>query len=158
MAIYLSIHNIKGSITAQGYQGCIQVFNYHSRHFRPITERPSINSNRTLGTHDRSSLRVSKKVDISTPPLLSQYYNSTSIPALVFHHVTTGNNPQCYLENTFHHVLLTGFEEFCCEDGATEEIEMVFMSQEKRVMNMASDHTLSSPQSVGYDYGTMQSI
>jgi type VI secretion system secreted protein Hcp len=158
MAIYLSIEGIKGSVTAKGYNNYIDVFNYHNKSFRPITQRSASQSDRALGIHDRSSLKFTKNVDIASPSLLNKFYRSQYINKLTFHHVSSGSSPQCYLENTFHHVLLTAFEEFCSGDGATEEIEMIFTSQEKRVINIESNQTASSPQTVGYDYATMQSI
>jgi len=156
MSIYLKIDQIKGPITAARYVGAISILNYHVRHFRPLTQRTGVSADRLLGVHDRSTLLFSKQVDDATPALLSRYYQGAIIPEIVFHHVTTGDQPQCYLENTFKHVLVTSYEEFCTPDGVSEEIELAFMSQEKRVMLMTAEHNPSSPQSVGYDYASMQ--
>ncbi len=156
MSIYLKIDQVQGGITAAGHEGSIHVLNYHVRHFRPLTQRTGVNADRLLGVHDRSTLVLSKNVDDATPPLLSRYYKGSVIPEVVFQHLTTGDQPQCYLENTFKHVLVTSYEEFCTPDGVSEQIELAFTSQEKRVMLLTNEHQPSSPQSVGYDYASME--
>ena len=158
MAIYLAIDGIKGTVTAKGYDGCIEIFNYHNRCFRPITQRSASQSDRALGVHDRSTCVFTKNVDCASPGLLNKFYRSQYIDKLTFYHVTGRNDSHCSLENTFHHVLLTSIDEYCSIDGASEEIAVIFTSQEKRVISIESDQTASSPQTVGYDYATMQSI
>jgi type VI protein secretion system component Hcp len=152
----MQIKNSKGSATANGHEGSSEVNNYNVRNFRTITKNAGGGRGRSVGANDRSTIFLTKKIDSATPSILNHFYQATNIPEVVFKHVTADANIQPYLVNTFKDIQVASYEEFATRDGVMEEIELSFMTQEKRFTPMGADNKPGSSSSVGYDFAAMQ--
>lgn len=156
--IYLKINSIKGNVTAKSYQGAIEIYNYTFNSQRSLNQQSGLVGNRSAGLIQYGDLIFTKPMDSATAALLKHYYDASIIPEISFHHVTTGNEPQCYFTNIFKEVFISSHGMDCDAHQVSETFSLRFTCNQKRIVPLTEQHKLGSPVSVGYDLETAQAL
>ena len=158
MTILVKIDGIKGSNTSQPYEGAIKVESYHLQASRNVSKNMEIGDSRTTGKVMHSSIIMNKLLDEASTDLLKYFYEAKAIPKVTFYHLSSGKTPQCYLQQTFKDVIVSRFAESNNIGSVLEEIELTFISNEKRTSILDKNNVEGTPKSIGFDSSTLQVI
>lgn len=157
MAIYMKIDGITGSVTAKGYEGCIDVQSYQLLKQAGVSQQSGIDENRSLGPIAQGSLVLHKSLDASSIALLQHFYKRQSMPQVIFYHLTSGKPLQCYMQNTFSNVLICKVDESNDADWSSEEIGFHYTACEKRFTPHSATGSAQAPITTSFD-STSQKI
>ncbi len=158
MSIYLKIDNIQGDVTTKGYEKCIAIHEYVTESERRTTNEVGSSALRTLGPIRFNSLELIKPYDIASIDLTQAYLKAKVLPKLVFSHVSTGDKPKCYLEATFHQVLISKIETLHSESSVMETLSLQFAKFERKFTGYDQTMAATSPKAVGYCLTTCQTL
>ncbi len=153
MAIYLKYDGIKGNVTAEGYQGYINIESCGFKVKRKITMNPGTLSNREISRPVISEMLLLKDTDSSVTELFKQALcNATGRQAIIKFVRTGTEKVQEYMEYTLEDCLVSRYS--ITASVYTNPSEVILLSFSKIIVNYKhhdATNKSGSPQRVGYD-------
>ena len=147
--ICLSIDGIKGNSNIKGYENSILVDGYHTSSKIAIRQQTGQTFNRYYDSLEFEPIQFFKTLDRSSIPLLSHFHSSEVIPQLTFFNLTSGNNPTCYLQNTFFNVIFSDYEDSITHSAVKEGFEFYYTKMERRFTLLNDGNVAESPVTIG---------
>ncbi len=156
MAIYLDYEGIKGSVTAEGYQGHIDISSFGYRVARKISMEAGSLANRESSHPTVSAVTLLKKFDSSSISLLKESLSGSVGKMAVIKFVRTGEDQvQEYMDYTLEDCLVSRYA--ITASIYAEPAEVVMLSFSKIILNFKGRDAMNksaSPLRVGYDLTT----
>jgi len=110
MAIYLNYEDIKGNVTAEGYEGMIALKYFKFNVFRKISMEPGAMANRENALPELSTVYIEKFSDASTPALFKVSVAGSEGKQATLHFVRTGaDKPIEYMTYTLENCLISKY-------------------------------------------------
>ncbi len=156
MAIYLDYEGVKGSVTAEGYQGHIEIDSFSYRITRKIAMETGHLANRESSRPQISKVTLLKDFDNSTAGLFKEVLTGAVGKTAIIKFVRTGTDQveeymDCTLENCLvSHYAMTG-------SCYTNPAEVILLSFSKIIISYKGRNATNqsgSPLRVGYDLAT----
>lgn len=156
MSMYLTINNINGDVTTQGFQNSILLHSVQEGMKRFISPMKSgKGTGRETSGITYQELKVLKSVDNTSVSLYTQAHKQPVIPSAKITFVRTGGtgNPQPYLEYDLSNVLISGIYTITPPNDACplEYLTLNFTKMQKRYTPTDSSHTVNGPAATSYD-------
>ena len=160
MAIYLKYDGIKGDVTAEGYQGYINIRTCDFKVKRKIPMTPGTLSNREISRPHISEMLLLKDIDSSVTELFKQALcNATGKQAIIkFVHTGTDKIRE-YMEYTLEDCLVSRYA--ITASIYTEPSEVILLSFSKILIHHKHHTATNKPGSslrVGYDLEQAKSL
>lgn len=159
MPIYMQIDNIPGSVTAQGYNGWIELKSIDFGADRPITTKPGYVSDRESSKPNINEIAITKALDKTSPNLFSEACSGTG-KTVKISICNTGSS--AYLELTLSKTLISKYKVSSVNGESTvqhnEEIGLNFEKIEVRYTPYGPDGDSGSPVATGYDLSTATKV
>ncbi len=156
MAIYLDYEGIKGNVTADGYNGHIEVISIDFNVTRNVSMEPGSLSNREVSHPRLSQVRIIKAADSSCSALFKESVSGSASKKAIIKYVHTGSDKvEEFLEHTLENCIISGYSFSANAEGQPQ------LSFSKILINY-KDHDAAnktgSPQRVGYDLVMAKSL
>ena len=152
MAIYLKIDGINGDATHKDHQRWIECFKVDYRIFREMQGKVGAGITRETGTPEVSDVSICKRIDSSSPYLMTMATTGVSKKATI-HYVSTGAG-YTYNEVTLSNCIVSGFNTSCDAEKPTEMFCLNFTAIEFKYTPYDEKNVAASPQVTSYDLAT----
>jgi len=131
MAIYLDYEDIKGTVTAEGYEGMISLKYFRFNVSRKINMEPGGMANRENSLPTFSTVYIEKFSDISTPALFNVSVAGNKGKRAILHFMRTGTDKSIeYMTYTLENCLISRYLIFHTDltKAPHEQIELSYTS------------------------------
>jgi len=160
MAIYLDYEGIKGSVTAEGYQGCIEISSFGYKVTRKISMEAGNLANRESSLPKVGQVTLLKYYDSSSGGLLKESFAGVDGKKANIKFVRTGENQvQEYMVCTLENCLVSRYA--MTTSIYAQPSEVVMLSFSEIIMNYTgrdATNKSGSPLRAGYDLITAKSL
>ncbi len=110
MTVYFDYEGIKGSVTAEGYKGMIELRHFKFGVFRKISMKPGEMANRENALPIFNTVDIEKRMDASISGLFRASVGGSEGKRATFHFVRTGNNELIeYMTYTLENCLISDY-------------------------------------------------
>ena len=153
MAIYLKIDGIDGNVTAKGHEKWIELDKISFGNGRAITSAmPGSQSNREASIPSFSEIRISKRMDETSPKFFTESCIGKS-KKIEIHLCKTGESVESYMEYTFTDALISSYSVNASGNSAhpSEDLTFNFSKIEMKYKPFDDKHQAGSPVPAGYD-------
>ena len=169
MAIYLKIPGVQGSVSAQGFVGCIELDSFQSSVARKVSTKAGSASDREGTKPTVSGITITKYADATTPILFGKATTGTAeAQPVTISFVNTGAQLTTYLTATLTNAMISNHQLLVnlptlAEDGKTveqkkpyETFTLDFTKIEWKGTPFDATHRAGNPVSAGYNLETAQ--
>ena len=153
MAIYLKLGNVKGNVTAAGYEGEIALLSVNMGVSRNISMEPGNLSNRESSKPHVSEITLTKKADNSVAAIFKEALTGSSGQEAVITFVRTGSDKvQDFMTYKLKDCIVSSYNISAQGDEEPlENISLSFSSIEVSYKDHDSSNKSGNPQRVSYD-------
>lgn len=152
MAIYLKIDGIDGDATHKDHHKWIDCFKVEYGIFREMQGKVGAGITRETGTPKVSDVNICKRIDSSTPYLMTMAASGVSNKATL-HYVSTGAG-YTYNEVKLSNCIVSSFNTSCDNETPTESFCLNFTAIEFKYTPYDEKNAAASPQVTAYDLTT----
>ncbi|MFT5577285.1 MAG: type VI secretion system secreted protein Hcp [Paraglaciecola psychrophila] len=161
MAIYLKFDDIKGDVTAEGFEDHIEITSCNFGISRFITMEAGSVANREAGLPNLTSLGMTKELDSSTPLLLQKALAGAEAKTAVITFCRTGEKgaPVPVGKYTLERAVVSGYNFSGSQGGRPQEsLDISFTKIECDFSQADRDNKNGANVKVGYDLETAKVI
>lgn len=156
MAIYMQIKNIKGDVTAKGYENWIELDSINLGVKKNIAHKVGTLHNRQVSLPSMAKITATKKLDRATPLLFSNSCQTKSLGEVHIHICRTGSNLQKFLTYKLSDVIISSYDmhgiAHTDEDvNCQEHLALSYGKIEVQFIPRDSKNQAQSPITAGYD-------
>jgi len=155
MAIHMEYEGIKGSVTATGYEGMIDLRYCKFETYRAVSMKSGELANREYTKPTFGTMLIGKKLDAASAGLMREVFAGAAGKRVTLHFVHTGNNQlQDYMTLTFEQCLPNSFQLIGMGyDGGTpvERLCLSYTSVVVSYFDHGEDNKIRSVHRHGYD-------
>jgi type VI secretion system secreted protein Hcp len=153
MAIYMQVDGITGSVTAQGYEGWIELSSFQWGVSRSIGTAARGAAGRESASPTISEIAVTKRGDASSVGLLRYALGGALDKTFIISFTTTTARPIEFLQYQLENVGLSSFSVRSDGDIPVESLSLNFTKITETLTPL--EPGTGSPQTVGYDLRTL---
>jgi len=161
MAIYLKFDDIKGDVTATGFEDQIEITSCNFGISRYVTMEAGSAQNREAGLPNLSPLSMSKELDSSTPLLLQKSLAGAEAKQAIITFCRTGEGgaPTAVGTYTLERAVVSGYNFMGAQGGKPQEsLEISYSKIECDFSQADNDNKNGANVKVGYDLVTAKVI
>lgn len=153
MAIYLKMGNVKGNVTASGYEGQIAVMSVHFGVARSITMEAGNVSNREASKPTLSEITLTKQADNSVAAIFKEALTGSAGQDALLTFVRTGTDKvQDFMTYKLTDCIISSYSISAQGDEApVENISLSFSAIEVSYKDHDASNKSGNPQRVSYD-------
>lgn len=153
MAIYLKLGNVKGNVTAAGFENQIAVQSVSFGVSRAITMEPGNLSNREAGKPSLSEITISKLADNSVAALFKEALTGSAGQEAVITFVRTGTDKvQDFMTYKLTNCIISGYNISASGDEEpSENLTLSYSAIEVSYKDHDASNKSGNPQRVSYD-------
>jgi type VI secretion system secreted protein Hcp len=153
MAMYLKMGNVKGNVTAAGYEGQIAVSSVHFGVARTVTMEPGNVSNREASKPSLSEITITKQADNSVAAIFKEALTGSSGQDAIITFVRTGSDKvQEFMTYKLTDCIISSYSISAQGDEEpVENISLSFSAIEVSYKDHDATNKSGNPQRVSYD-------
>lgn len=153
MAIYLKLGNVKGNVTAAGYEGQIALLSVNMGVSRNISMEPGNLSNREASKPSLSEITLTKQADNSVAAIFKEALTGSAGQEAVITFVRTGSDKvQDYMTYKLKDCIVSSYSIAAQGDEEPQEnISLSFAAIEVSYKDHDASNKSGNPQRVSYD-------
>lgn len=155
MAIYCEYEGINGNVTAEGYEGQIDVSSFNFSVGRGISMETGNCSNREATRPSLSEISITKELDNASPNLFKESVATASGKKVLFHFIRTADDGmEEYMTYELEDTVVSGYSISAAGGDGPLPMESVTLSYSKLMVSHTQyDQTnkAGSPVRCGYD-------
>jgi len=153
MAIYLKMGNVKGNVTADGYEDQIAVLSVHFGVSRSITMEAGNVSNREASKPNLTEITLTKQADNSVAAMFKEALTGSAGQEALITFVRTGTDKvQEFMTYKLTDCIVSNYSLDANGDNApTENISLSFSAIEVSYKDHDASNKSGNPQRVSYD-------
>ncbi len=152
MALYMTIHNVKGNVRVKGFEGAILLYSLIQLGSRAISHAPGMGCAHEMSSLTLNPVRITKGHDAASPLLYDYFCCGKNIDELrVFHCPSASHTANWRTQYTLHNVAICTHHELINSEGSYEIMELVYTKIEKGYKQQDAQGNLHSPSFTGYD-------
>ncbi len=154
MAIYLKSSALKGSVTAKGFENCIECLDAD---FAGVSRPTSMSVGKSMDRYNTTpsfgEITLVKYMDKSSIAFFEYAHNTKVIPELEIHYVITGDTPQTYSKTILKNAIVSHYREYKHQHQKQpiELINIAYTEMERSYIARNPDNTMATPLSTGYN-------
>lgn len=156
MAIYLEFGDIKGNVTAEGYEGHIAIMSVSFGVSRNISMEPGSMTNREISSPNLTQISLSKEADNSVTAIFKQATSGSDGVLATLKFVRTGTDTvQEYMTMVLTNSIVSGYSISASGEGAPmESIELSYSMIEISYTDYDETNKAGNPTRASYDLTT----
>ncbi len=156
MAIYATLGDIKGAVTADGFKDHILIDSVSFGVRRNLTMEPGKMANREVGKPYVTEVALTKKADNSVSAIFKEAVSGSAGKKASIKFVRTGTDKvEQFMEYTLYDVLVSGYDITAHGDEEPQEsITLSFSKCEINYTDYDNSNKSGNPQRAGYDLTT----
>ncbi len=153
MACYMKFDGINGGVTAQDYEGLVELTTVDFGLGRGVAMRTGMGGNRESTAPSFSEVRMTKVLDApAANNLLMETINGAGKGTCTLYFVKTdGDSTQCFLELEFSGAMFTSLTTQYGGGEVTYAVTMAYTKLQQKNMERDADNALGAPDIAGYD-------
>lgn len=158
MPIYVTYGDIKGDVTAEGYEGQIEVNSFQWGVGRGISSPTGGSADREASAPSVSEIVVTKPLDKASGPLLEQAFTGEGTKVLIKFLKTDKDKLEVYLEYELENTLISGYSLSSGGDRPSESLSLNFTKVIMSSTDMKAANDTGDPFKTGYDIGLAKKV
>jgi type VI secretion system secreted protein Hcp len=151
MPIYMKYDTIQGDATADGHEKWIELNSCQWGVGRGISAPTGGTTDRESSAPSVSEIVVTKATDVSSTKLLNEAYQGEGKDCQIDFCKTDKGKLEVYLTITLTNTMVSGHSHSSGGDRPSESLSLNYTKIEFKNVNMGSDATTGSPDSITYD-------
>ncbi len=160
MSIYCRINEIKGNVTAKGYEGNIDLIDVDFGGIKTSAKmKVGQKMDRMMSSPNFHQVTIIKRLDKSSISFFEHAHSGKVIPQVDILYVTTGDPNFTYSKTTLKEVLISAYNDWHDgENHPTELIRLAYTKIERTFTPRDQNNRPTSPLTTGYDLENAQQI
>jgi type VI secretion system secreted protein Hcp len=158
MPIYMKYDKIAGDVTAKGHEKWISIQSFQWGVGRGVSTPTGAAKNRESSAPSISEVTVSKTQDVSTIPLLTEFYQGHGKEVKFDFCSTEKNELRTYMTYTLTDVMISGYSTSSGGDRPSESLSLNFTKVMTKVITTDSAGKVAESPSITYSVSDAKTV